>query len=57
MAAISKTRPTNCRRRKQDIERLCSELHRIIDRYKPITVRQVYYQAVSRGLIDKSLSV
>ena len=29
-------------------------MYRIIDKYKPMTVRQVYYQAVSRGLIDKT---
>lgn len=52
--AVCETRPTNGRRTKKQIENLCSALHAIIDRYKPMTVRQVYYQAVTRGLIDKT---
>lgn len=54
MAAISRTRPTSRRRRRQDVEQLRVDLLHIIEKYKPMTVRQVYYQAVSRGLIAKT---
>jgi hypothetical protein len=51
---VSGTRPIKPRRTKADIYHLRDSLLRIIARYKPMTVRQVYYQAVSRGLIDKT---
>ena len=51
---VNRTRPTNTRRTRNDISKLRSELLGVIEQYKPMTVRQVYYQAVSRGLIDKT---
>lgn len=51
---IKKTRPTKARRTRHDIRQLRAELLDVIEQYKPMTVRQVYYQAVSRGLIDKT---
>ncbi len=49
-------RPTkrNSRRTKEEIQTLRFELLEIIEQYEPMTVRQVYYQAVSRGLIAKT---
>ena len=41
------------RRTKIDIQRLKSALYSIIEEMHPMTVRQVFYQAVTRGLIEK----
>jgi hypothetical protein len=42
------------RRSKADMERLKSGLYDILAEYHPQTVRGVFYQAVSRGLIEKT---
>src|SRR5262245_17312434 len=42
------------RRTKATLGMLSTELVLLIGSYKPMTVRQVYYQAVSRGLIEKT---
>lgn len=47
-----RARPT--RRTRAQMDELRTALYDIIDRYKPMTVRQVFYQMVGRGLIDKT---
>jgi hypothetical protein len=42
------------RRSKAEIDRLKSEIVNILDGDRPMTVRQVFYQLVVRGLIDKT---
>ena len=42
------------RRTKREVESLKHDLLAIIAEMKPMTVRQVFYQAVSLGLIDKT---
>ena len=42
------------RRSKQQIRALCRALGDILEKHRPMTVRQVFYQAVSAGLIGKS---
>ena len=49
------TSPTKRNRRsKSDIRELKVALHDIIEQEQPATVRQVFYRAVSAGLIDKT---
>jgi hypothetical protein len=52
--AISGTSPIRSRRTKADIEQLESDLYDIVEEIQPATVRQVFYQAVSRGVIPKT---
>jgi hypothetical protein len=52
--AISGTSPIRPCRTKADIEQLESELYDIVAEIQPATVRQVFYQAVSRGVIPKT---
>src|ERR1017187_5901512 len=52
--AISGTSPIRPRRTKADIERLESDLYNIVEEIQPATGRQVFYQAVSRGIIPKT---
>ena len=42
------------RRTKAEIEQLDARLREIVDQYRPVTVRQVFYQAVNRNLVPKS---
>ena len=42
------------RRSKDDIEQLKAELYEVVRADQPMTVRQVFYQMVSRGAIDKT---
>lgn len=42
------------RRRKADVQQLKAEFYTIIEELRPMTVRQIFYQAVSRGLIGKT---
>src|SRR4051794_41033074 len=42
------------RRTKADIERICQAIERLLRRYQPMTVRQVFYQLVSAGVIPKT---
>ncbi len=39
---------------KAEIEALCSDLYAIVAEQKPMIVRQAYYQASVRGLVDKT---
>ena len=50
----SGTSPTKRRRTKTEMAAMRAALIAIIDEAAPMTVRQVYYQAVTRGLIDKT---
>jgi hypothetical protein len=55
VSASYESRPTKrSRRTKNDIASLKSDLYRIVEEIQPATVRQVFYQAVSRGLIAKT---
>lgn len=47
-------RSRSTRRTKASINVLKAKLYAIIEELRPMTVRQVFYQAVSRGLIDKT---
>lgn len=51
---VSGTSPTKRRRTKFAMGELRCALANIVAEGAPMTVRQVYYQAVSRGLIDKT---
>jgi hypothetical protein len=42
------------RRSKAEIEALDTALMEIVEEFSPVTVRQVFYQAVNRGLVPKS---
>ena len=42
------------RRTKASLNRLCDDLYKILAECQPATIRQVYYLAVSAGLIDKT---
>jgi hypothetical protein len=42
------------RRTKAEIEALDAALVEIVEEFSPVTVRQVFYQAVNRGLVPKS---
>jgi len=49
------TSPTKRKRRtKAEIEALDALLCEIVEQFRPVTVRQVFYQAVNRGLVPKS---
>ena len=50
----SRSTKPGSRRTKAEIAELCEELYEIVREFKPMTVRQIFYQAVSRGLIEKS---
>jgi len=45
---------TTKRRSRSSVRDLRDQLYQIVSAYKPMTVRQVFYQAVTRGLIPKS---
>lgn len=42
------------RRSKAEIESLCRAIYNVVWRYRPMTVRQVFYQLVSRQIIEKT---
>jgi hypothetical protein len=42
------------RRTKTEIEALDFALQEIVEQFRPVTVRQVFYQAVNRGLVPKN---
>jgi hypothetical protein len=42
------------RRTRAEIEALDDALREIVDQFRPVTVRQVFYQAVNRALVPKS---
>ena len=42
------------RRTKADVEQICQAIEQVLRRYQPMTVRQVFYQLVSLGVIAKA---
>lgn len=46
--------PTRSRRTKADMQAIRDVIYEVLAEYQPMTVRQVYYQLVSRGAIDKT---
>ena len=42
------------RRTRAEIEELDAALREIVEQFSPVTVRQVFYQAVNRALVHKS---
>lgn len=42
------------RRTKADMQRIREVIYSVVEQYQPMTVRQVFYQLVSRGVIDKT---
>lgn len=54
-SAVNRSRPTKAKRRTQaDITSVKGAIIDVLDEIKPATVRQTYYQLVSRGAIDKT---
>jgi hypothetical protein len=49
-----KTEVYGSRRTRADIEALKADLYAVVEENQPMTVRQVFYQMVSRGLIEKT---
>ena len=54
MMAAPVSGPRSTRRTRAEIEQLKNHLYFVVDEDKPVTVRQVFYQMVSRGLVPKS---
>lgn len=54
MESSYQSSPIRRRRTKREIEHLKGWLYEIVQEYRPMTVRQVFYQAVSKGVITKS---
>jgi hypothetical protein len=54
MITINKSRPIKVRRSKADIDELKATIYRVVEEQHPMTVRQVFYQMVTRGAIDKT---
>ncbi len=52
--AVYGSSPIRDRRTRSDIEQIRRELLRLAKENRPATVRQIYYRAVSEGLIDKT---
>lgn len=52
--AINLARPIRRRSTKAEVERRRARLLEIVEAMKPMTVRQVFYQATVRGLVEKS---
>src|SRR5436190_1975869 len=44
------------RRTRSDILQLCDGIHHVVSQLRPMTVRQVFYQLVKLGLVDKTES-
>lgn len=52
---VNESRPIKRdRRTRAEVEALCGALFEIVEEFKPMTVRQVFYQATSRDLIPKT---
>jgi len=47
-------KPKRRRRTAEQLEVICTELRALLLEYHPMTVRQVFYQLVSRGVIEKT---
>jgi hypothetical protein len=56
VAALYRSSPTNLRRSRADMDAIRTALVRIVAEQRPMTVRQVFYQAVSRSIIGKTES-
>ena len=54
LAISYRSSPIRSRRSRLDIENLESALFDIVQELAPATVRQVFYAAVSRGIVDKT---
>lgn len=55
MSVVTRTKGTSPTRRSQvEIDALKAALYEVTEEIKPASVRQVYYQLVSRGIIDKT---
>jgi hypothetical protein len=54
MSAYGTSPIKRTRRTKSEIESLDAALMEIVAQFSPVTVRQVFYQAVNRGLVPKS---
>ena len=53
--AVCETSPTKQKRRSRSaINRIRDSIVEVLDLYQPMTVRQVFYQLVTRGVIDKT---
>lgn len=52
--AINRSRPINQRRSRTDIEHIKTWLYVLLAEENPMTCRQVFYRAVSAGIIDKT---
>jgi hypothetical protein len=52
--SISGVDPARKRRTRSQISALCDAIYAVISQLQPMTVRQVFYQLVKLGLIDKS---
>lgn len=48
------TSPTKTRRTKAAIQEVRDAIYTVVEEYQPMTVRQVFYQLVTRGVIDKT---
>ena len=44
------------RRTRSDILQLCDRIHHVVSQLRAMTVRQVFYQLVKLGLVDKTES-
>src|SRR5262249_32293866 len=53
--AVSRTSPTK-RRGKADMQKIREAMYVPLQQYQPMTVRQVFYQMVSQGVVDKKES-
>lgn len=51
-AAINRSRPT--RRSRADMDEIRASIIEVLEEIQPATVRQTFYQLVSRGIIDKT---
>ena len=54
MSAYGTSPIKRTRRTKSEIEALDAALMEIVEQFNPVTVRQVFYQAVNQGLVPKS---
>jgi hypothetical protein len=53
MGSVNRSRPTK-RRSRADMDVIRAAIRDTLERYRPMTVRQVFYQLVSQGVIAKS---
>jgi hypothetical protein len=52
--SIKGVKPARKRRTRSEISALCDAIYAVVSQQRPMTVRQVFYQLVKAGLIDKS---